>query len=170
MTDIDLELINAARRFDNTQRGAETAELGLKLLDAPGPVLADRAAWLVRRMAGHLNSPARSDWCDADDDEADATIEQAMAGIHHGGRVVNPNIARSADRAMTALISLARERDDARRLQYAQLWSRNPAMTLAIAFVGIQLVRALAEFTANAEAALDALQLEVMAHRKETTT
>ncbi|WP_425003867.1 hypothetical protein [Mycolicibacterium sp. S3B2] len=170
MTDIDLELINAARQFDDTQRGAENAELSLKLLDTPGPVLAERAAWLVRRMAGHLNSPARSDWCDADDDEADAVIDAAMGGIHHGGRVVNPNISRDADRAMTKLISLARERDDADRLASAQIWSKNHAMTLAIAYVGSQLVRTLAEFTGNAEAALDALQLEVMTHRKETTT
>jgi hypothetical protein len=161
MNDVRHQLISAARTSDGTPSGEAAAGVAVAAIEAPGHVVAAQAAALVRRFAGHLNSPARTDWDDDDDAEADGTLDAAMGSIHHGGRTVDPNISMTADRAMTGLVQLARERNDDERMASAKRYaaSRN---SLNIAFVGVQLIRALADFTGNAEAALDALELSLI--------
>jgi hypothetical protein len=162
MNEIRRLLIGAARTSDGTPSGEAAAQVAVGAIEAPSHVIAAESAALVRWFAGHLNSPSRLDWDDDDDVIADQTLDSAMGGINHGGRCTSPNIGLAADRCMTALVQLARERDDERRLASAKLYarSRDP---LGIAFTGVQLVRALAEFTGDAEAALDAIELVELA-------
>lgn len=165
-------IVAAARLFDGTEAGAEASERLVNAIAAPAHVVAASAAWMVRRMAGHLNTIGTVEWDYRDDDEADRTLDECMAGIHHGGRCRDPNISVDVDRAMTALVDLARVRDDRERLSYAEVWSKNPEKALAIAYVGAQLVRLLADMTGDAGSALDgmACELMAMAATKETTT
>jgi len=163
-------IIAAARAFDGTEAGAVAAEEILNAVTAPAHVIAASAAWVVRRIAGHANTVGTTEWDHRDDDEADRTLDEAMTGIHHGGRQKDPNLSVDADRAMTALVDLARVRDDEERLSYAEVWVNNPQKSLAIAYVGAQLVRMLADMTGDAGSALDGLACEVMALAAITTT
>ncbi|MBO0680340.1 hypothetical protein JRC04_22980 [Mycolicibacterium sp. S2-37] len=162
-TNIGAALIEAARLFDGTTSGAAATEAAVLTIGAPAHIVAAVAGWLARTAAGHLNSPCAESWNDADDAEADAIIDAAMSGIHHGGRRVGPNLPREADRAMTALTWLARERDDAGRMALAGTWSQNPEKALAVALAGVQFVRLLADMTGDAESAIDGLTVELMA-------
>lgn len=163
MTTTIHELIRAARQFDGTMAGAESAEATVSAITTAPHIIAACAGWLARRMAGHLNTVGTTDWDHRDDDEADVTIEQAMLGVHEGREHQRPNMGADADHAMVALVELARIRDDAERLAFAEVWRGNPAKALAVAFVGIQLVALLAAWTGDAQSALDGLAVEVMA-------
>lgn len=161
MTIIRIQLLDAARRFDGTEAGADATWEAVRGIEAPRAVVAAESAALTRWVAGHLNSPSDKSWTENDGLEADYTIDAAMSGIIDGGRRVGPNIAMAADRCMTALVELARETDTAERVKLAELYagSRDP---LGIAYVGVQLERALADMTGDAQAFIDAVQLALM--------
>lgn len=160
-TDICEQLLAAARLMDGTPTGEMSAYAAVGGIDAEPVVLLTEMGGLVRRVAGHLNRAGSASWDDADDADADQHLSAAMGSVHVGGRVQDPNLNLRADRAMTAVVTLARETDAEKRAWLADL-SAKAQDPVFVAYVGAQLLWYFANITGDVEAFCDAMELELM--------
>lgn len=152
-----LDLVRAARAFDGTHSGAAEAEAMIMATapDLPLDLLASIAAWLGRKIADRASG------------DVDGLITSVERSIREGRLAASDsprNLSRSAARVMQQFLNLARANDDLARTKLAEVYgAREDLIDLwGIAFAGVQFIRAIADLTGDAEAALDVLACELL--------